>query len=152
MRLYIRDEYISFIENLSRGYDNFDADIIIEIFEELYHYVEYNGTGNSYVEWITEHYKFFMMEIFIWTDIILFKYKKYSIMHDILYSVYYVNFKYGDNKKYFENFRYWLNYLEQHQIGDRKKLSICAEKLISRATYNCKNYKNELIEVDILYF
>ena len=50
------------------------------------HYVEYNGIGNSYVECITEHYKFFMMETFIWTNIILFKYKKYFIMHDILYS------------------------------------------------------------------
>ncbi|MBN1078073.1 SEFIR domain-containing protein [Clostridium botulinum] len=148
--LYVRDEYISFIENLIRGYEDLDSDIFIDIFEKMYHYIEYNGKGNSYISNITEHYKFFITETFIWTNLMLFKYKKYKIMHDILHTNYYVETKQGDNKKSFESFRFWLSYLEENQIGNSKKLSICADKLVERAVYNNKNYKNELIDIDIL--
>ncbi|WP_394888285.1 SEFIR domain-containing protein [Clostridium butyricum] len=150
--LYIRDEYIRFIENLIKGYDELESDIFIDIFEKMYHYTEYNGNGSSYSSNITEHYKFFITETFLWTNIMLFKYRKYKLMHEMLYTKYFVETKYRNDKLYFENFRYWLDYLEENQIGDRKKLSICADKLIERAIYDNKNYKNELINIDILLY
>lgn len=151
--IFIRDEYINFIENLIIGYKEFNSDIIIEIFEKLYQYTEYKGAGNSYNNCITEHYKFFITETFIWTNIILFKYKKYNIMKDILYTRYHVESKFENGTKHFSDFRYWLDGLEsKNNRLNSKRLCICADKLVERSIYKNKNYKDELVEMDILLY
>lgn len=146
----IKDEYIKFLENLIYGYKNFNSDIIIEIFEKLYHYTEYNGTDNSC---ITEHYKFLITETFIWTNLILFKFKKYDVMKDILYTRYHLESKFERESQHFSKFRFWLDGVEsRNQRLDTRRLSICADKLVERTTYNNKSYKNELIEMDIFLY
>ena len=71
----IRDEYLCFIENLIFGYESFNSELIIEFFEKIFAYSEYKGSGNSYTQCITEHFEFIITEMFIWTNILLFKYK-----------------------------------------------------------------------------
>lgn len=150
----IRNEYISFLEDLIKGYIDFNSDIIIEFFEKLYSYTGYKGIGGSWNSTITEHFKFLVMELFLWTNIMLFKYKKYNIMRDILYTRYYVEFKYEQNNKlHFSKFRDWLSQIESRsQRLDLRRLSITADKLTERATYNDKNYKDELVDMDIMLY
>ncbi|UYZ34151.1 TIR domain-containing protein [Clostridium beijerinckii] len=145
----IRDEYLTFLETLICNYKNFDSDIIIEMFEELYKYTEYQGSGN-YGDFMMEHFQFFMTELFIWTNVLLFKYKKYQIIKEILYTRYYIKSRFGSDKCHFSKFRFWLNYLESNQNSPTKYHSIMAEKIIRRSNYKNKDYRDEIIETDII--
>lgn len=145
----IRDEYLTFIENLICNYKNFNSDMIIEVFEELYKYTEFQGSG-SYIDCMMEHFKFFMTELFIWVNVLLCKHKKYEIMKDILYTRYFVKSRFDPEKYYFDRFRFWLSYIEEGQTSTSKLLSVMADKIIKRTDYKNKDYKEQLIEIDIL--
>lgn len=149
----LRDEYLFLIENLIVGYDRFNSEIIVEIFEKLYGYKEYKGTGDSYITSITEHYKFLITELFIWTNIILLKHKKYELIKEILYTRYFVYSKFESGKKHFSQFRFWLQNVEarSNRLG-LNRLSITADKLIERVEYKNKNYKNELVDTDLILY
>jgi hypothetical protein len=145
----IRDQYLYFLENLICGYKNFNSDIIVEIFEELYKYTEFQGSG-SYNDFMMEHFKFLITELFIWTNVLLYKYKKYEIMKEILYTKYFVKSRLDANKKHFFKFRFWLEFIEASQNSNPKRLSIMADKIIERSDYKDKNYKDQIVEMDIL--
>lgn len=149
----LRDEYLFFIENLIVGYDKFNSEIVVEIFEKLYGYKDYKGAGDSYINSITEHYEFLITELFIWTNIILLKHKKYELIKEILYTRYFVDSKFERGKKHFSQFRFWLQNVEarSNRLG-LNRLSITADKLIERVEYKNKNYKNELVDTDLILY
>ena len=147
----IRDEYLCFIENLILGYGNFNSDLIVEFFEEIYAYSEYKGNGSSYKEFVTEHFKFLITEMFIWTNILLFKYKKYQIIHEILYNKYFIKSKFENETIPFINFRFYLSIIENRNSRlETKRICITADKLIERAQYNGKDYKESIIDIDLI--
>lgn len=147
----LRDEYLILIENLICGYDKFNEEIIIEIFEELYSYTEYKGEGNISIACITEHYKFFITELFIWTNLILYKYRRFDIIKELLHTKYFVKSKYRNDSKYFSDFRFWLEGLEHRNNRlELNRLSLTADKLVERSNYNNRDYKVSLIEMDLL--
>ena len=147
----IRDEYLCFIENLILGYGNFNSDLIVEFFEEIYAYSEYKGNGSSYKEFVTEHFKFLITEMFIWTNILLFKYKKYQIIHEILYNKYFIKSKFENETITFINFRFYLSIIENRNSRlETKRICITADKLIERAQYNGKDYKESIIDIDLI--
>ena len=65
----LRDDYIEFIDNWSDNKELFDIDKIIKLFEDLYNYTEYRGT-KSFIDIQTDHYRFFIMELFLYTNMI----------------------------------------------------------------------------------
>lgn len=150
----IRDEYLSFIESLICGYEKFDAEIIIEIFEVLYSYSEYKGKGSSYKTCIADHFKFLITELFIWTNILLLKYKRYKVISEILHTKYFVKSKFSKESIYYSDLRFYVESLEfRNSRLKLNRLCINADKLVERAEYNGKNYKELLIDIDlILYF
>ena len=149
----IRDEFLSFIELLTCGYEKFDEEIILDFFEELYLYTDYKGEGNVQTNGICEHYKFFITELFLWTNLLLFNYRRFSIIKEILNTKYFVKSKYNSEPKCFWDFRFYLAFLESRNNRlDMRRVSLTADKLIERSIYNGKNYKRLLIEVDLLLY
>ena len=150
----IRDEYISFLERLITGYENFNADFILEFFEELYQYKEYKGEGDSYSIYVTDHFKFFITELFIWTNMLLFKYKKYDTIKDILLTKYFVKSKFKSEPLDFVNFRSYIASLDEYRnnrLGSNR-VSITSDKLIERTEYNGKSYKENIIDTDLILY
>lgn len=149
----IRDEYLSFLETLICGYDRFDEDIIIDFFENIYSYIEYKGEGNTYRDFITEHYKFFITELYIWTNLLLFKYKKFNIIKEFTSTKFFVKSKFNSEAKYFSDFRFWLRIMEyRNERLELRRLSLTADKLIERSEYHNKDYKKLLVEIDLLLY
>lgn len=149
----IRDEYLCFIENLIFGYESFNSELIIEFFEKIFAYSEYKGSGNSYTQCITEHFEFIITEMFIWTNILLFKYKKYTIIHEILCTKYLIKSKYKAEPIFYVGFRFSLESMEyRNSRMQLNRVSITADKLIERAIYKGKDYKDELVDIDLILY
>lgn len=149
----IRDEYLCFIETLIFGYDNFNSDLIVEFFEDMYAYSEYKGNGNSYKDFATEHFKFLITEMFIWTNVLLFKHRKYQMICEVLYNKHFVKSKFKNEALTFVNFRFYLNIMEYRNNRLRaNRASITADKLIERAQYNRKDYKESIIDIDLILY
>lgn len=150
--LPLRNEWITFFENLLGGYTNFDEDIILEFFEQLYSYSEYKRQG-SYAVCITEHYKFLITELFIWTNALLIKNKKYKEMHNILYTRYFVKSKSTAGDKPFGVFRFYLQMLESRKNRlNLRRIGITADKLVERSIHNGRNYKELLLDADLILY
>lgn len=149
----IRDEYLCFLETLILGYDNFNSDLIVEFFEEIYAYSEYKGSGNSYKDFVIEHFKFLITEMFIWTNILLVKYRKYKIIYEIIYNKYFVKSKFKNEAITFVNFRFYLKVMEyRNNRLEANRVSITADKLIERAEYNNKDYRESIIDIDLILY
>lgn len=147
----LRDHYLNFLELLILGHDSFTEDIIVEFFEEIYSYTIYKGTEGFSIAFITDHFKFLITELFLWSNLILYRYKKYNIMANILNTRYFVKTKYVKEGLAFRDFRFYLHSLESRNLRlNLRRYSLMADKLIERANYNNKNYKNLLIEIDLL--
>lgn len=149
----IRDEYLKFLEALISGYDKFDEEIIIEVFENIYLYTEYRGEGSTYRDFVTEHYKFFITELFIWTNLLLFKYKKFDVIKELTSTKFFVKSKFNTKAKYFQEFRFYLNIMNyRKQRLNLRCLSLTADKIVERSEYNNKDYKKLLVEIDLLLY
>ncbi|NJJ36745.1 TIR domain-containing protein [Clostridioides difficile] len=147
----LRNHYLNFLELLILGHDSFAEDIIVEFFEEIYSYTIYKGTESFSITFITDHFKFLITELFLWSNLILYKYKKYNIMANILNTRYFVKVKYVKESLAFRDFRFYLKSFESRNLRlNLHRYSLMADKLIDRANYNNKNYKNLLIEIDFL--
>lgn len=147
----LRDFYLNFLEILIVSYEKFNSDIIIEFLENLFKYSEYQGTGNTYHSYITEHFKFLITELFLWINLLLIKHKNYKVMNEILYTKYFVKSKYEHSLKEFSNFRFYLEGIEYNRTK-LQRLSRTADKFIERATLNGKNYKEQIIDCDLLLY
>lgn len=151
--LVVRDECLNFIENLICGYEKFDEGIIIELFETLYSYTEYKGEGNTHIACITDHYKFLITELFIWTNLLLFKYKKFNVIRELLHTKYFILSRFGNVSKDFSELRFYLEALEHRNKRLKlNRLSLTADKLVERSRYNNKDYKRLLVEIDLLLY
>lgn len=149
----LRDFYLSFLENLILGYKEFKSDDIIEFLENLSIYSEYNGDENSYSSYIVEHFKFFITELFLWINLILIKYKKYKMINEILHTKYFIKSKYNNTPIEFGKFRFYLEGVEYNNIRlEKRRLSITADKLIERAIYNGKSYKDQIVDCDLILY
>lgn len=147
----LRDFYLNFLEVLILSYENFNSDIITEFLENLFKYSEYQGTGNSYHPYITEHFKFLITELFLWINLLLIKHKNYKVMNGILYTKYFVKSKYEHSLKELGDFRFYLEGIEQNRTK-LQRVSRTADKFIERATLNGKNYKEQIIDCDLLLY
>ena len=151
----IRDDYIDFLDNWSKNEAIFDIDKIITFFENIYKYTEYRGK-NSFIEQQTDHYKFFIMELFLYTTVILLKNKSYENINILINNKYFIEnrFSSSDNPNSFKIFQCGdlasLNYRNQ-RLGTRY-ISYTTDMIIQRANYNNTNYATQIIDADLLLY
>jgi len=151
--LPVRDDYIYFLDTISKS-KNLDIDLTKKLFEDLYPLTEFQGAGShSSIQF--DQYKFFLLEIFLYTVVILLKNEEYSGLNILLNTPYFVNHRYGNNDGHFSFsiFRFIVDSME-HRNNRLKlnKLSYTAQMLIDRSSVNNINYKNDLIEADMLLY
>lgn len=145
--LPLRNDFIESLELLSLT-DNIEAEHIINFFEEIYKFSEFQGDGSYYRPQL-DHFKFLITELFLYSIAILLKRKKYLLISQILNSDFVLNSKYKDRTNY-TGFRFHLPSLEyrKERLG-LNRLSLHADLLIERVY---KNYLSDLISTDILLY
>ena len=151
----LRDDYIEFIDSWSSNKDLFDIDKIISLFENIFKYTEYQGSG-SFVEEQTDHYRFFIMELFLYTNMILLKNNSYNNVSILINNKYFVQrrFSSSDNPNAFKIFQCGdLSSLSfRNQRLNMRRVSYTTDTLIERAICNGIDYKTQIIEADLLLY
>jgi len=150
----LRDDYIEFLSSICRSKVNFDIDIIVTLFEDLYPYTTFQGSG-TYNELQFDHYKFFITELFLYTVIILIDNNLYQELNVLLSTKYFIRSNYEhENEITFNSFRFYISSLDSSRKSrlNLNRVSITADLLIQRSIVNNKNYKEKLIEADLLLY
>lgn len=152
--LKLRDDYIQFIDTWLSNKDLFDIDKIINLFEEIYSYTQYQGDGR-YSEVQTDHYRFFVMELFLYTNLILLKNGSYENVSILINNKYFIETRISSDNPV--NFRVFhcgdlqsLTY--RNQRLNARRVSYTTDILIERAICNGIDYKYQLIETDLLLY
>ena len=148
----IRDIYFDFLlATITSGY--FSSDFVKDFFENLYNRVP-TAAKNGYSERDFEYYDFLLWESFIGTITILWKYEKYSEIHELVIRKYFLrdNLFFGSNEKIcsFLTFRKYLPILEEECQKNFKQryVSYASKLLIEREKLPYLN-KNALCETDL---
>lgn len=92
-------------------------------------------------------------ELFIWTNALLLKNKRYREIHDILHTRYFVKSKFRDDDKPFGVFRFYIEALESRKNRlNLNRTSLTADKLVERSIHNGRNYKELLLDTDLILY
>ncbi|KWW20288.1 hypothetical protein AS888_19310 [Peribacillus simplex] len=86
----LRNVYIEFIEFYIRESETVDVDLIINFFESLYPIIYTKQNGSLYSENQFDHMKLFVTELMIYTITLLYKYRKYTTIRDLVNNHYFV--------------------------------------------------------------
>lgn len=151
--LPLRNDYLDFFSSLCKSKLFVDIDVIINLFEDIYAHTEFQHNGSN-IDLQFDHFKFFINEIFLYTAVLLIENKMYEKLNLLLSSKYFVKSRkdYKSDGVFFTEF--WfpipsLNKLRKSRLNSNK-ISITADTLIQRSTFNNKNYKEQLWDVDLL--
>jgi hypothetical protein len=150
----LRDDYIEFLSAICRANINFDIGVVITLFEDLYPYTEFQGSG-TYNELQFDHYKFFITELFLYTVIILIDNNLYKELNILLSTKYFVRSKYERDCEFtFNRFRFYISSLESYRKTRLRldRVSVTADLLVQRSTVNNKSYKDKLSDADLLLY
>lgn len=147
--LPLRNDFIDALELICLA-DIVEAEQIIEFFEKIYFFSEFQGNGTNFdVQF--DQYKFLITELFLYSILLLLKERKYTLVSQILNADYYVDTKYSsDRTKNYTDFRFYLKSLDyRKQKLSLNRLSIHAD-LIKERSY--KRYVNDLISTDLILY
>lgn len=143
----LRNDYIEFLSEILKSNINFNIDKIINLFEELYFYTDYSKQNTS-KKCQFDHYKFFIMELFLYTVIELIDYDKFEDLNILLSSDYYIKSQFRSDTVTFPIFRFSLSSLENQYRGNNP----VGVLLIQRSVFKRYNFKQKLLNVDILLY
>ena len=135
--LPLRDDYLQFIDKLTKDDRNFDTDILIRFFEQLP--LHLYPRSDDYQTWRTgeyDHFKFINHELFIYTIAIALRNDNYRILEDLLLSKYFFKVR-GREKAEALNYDYLRNHLDlfdqyYKQSTGRKSDNVHTEVLMNR--------------------
>lgn len=150
--LELRNDYINFIVLLSELKKDFNIEIIISLFERLYKFTQDSRT--TYIKIQFDHYKFFINELFLYTCSILIKNELFVKLNDLLSTKYFLKTNYGEKDAFFTQFSFYIRSLDEL----RKKrlnsnlISITAQLLVDRSKVNGKEYKDNILDTDLLLY
>ncbi|EES90359.1 SEFIR domain protein [Clostridium phage D-1873] len=151
--MILRNNYINILELLCKLKSDFDINIIIKLFENIYSYTQFQGSG-TYSEVQFDQYKFFIREIFIYTISILLENRLFHKANILLQTRYFLKNKYDENNtgRLFPSLYLYvttLDELRKNGLGINK-ISITADMLIKRSNINGKDYSQQIIGTDLL--
>lgn len=149
----LRDIYLEFLEFYIMETEEIDDYLLIEFFQSLYPLI-YTKENNPYFDNQFDHMKFFVMEIIIYTIALLYKYKKYYVIKEIITSSYIVrDHLNNENIGSIGTFRFYPELIESVKLPStqQKYISNAGQLIIERASF--KNItSNELIQADFLIY
>ncbi|WCT14423.1 SEFIR domain-containing protein [Mucilaginibacter jinjuensis] len=153
--LPLRDDYLSFIDKLTKDDRGFDTDILIRFFENLP--LHLSPRGDNYQSWQSgsfEHFKFINHELFIYTVAIALKNDNYRILESLLLSKYFFKSR-GQGQVEaldYDRLRSHFDLLDQYynQLRGRRSDNVYADVLISRVPDFLT--KDDLVAGDLLCY
>ncbi len=152
--LPLRDDYIAYLESLCNYYDELDVDILTDFFERIYSYTQpYEGIS-LYIDCQSDHFKFIVQELFIYTFTILLNNAQYETAGEFLRSVFFVKID-SRSELCHEGyciFRTYIKSLEEYRKGRLKlnRVSLVADLLVQRA--ESKKYSKAILDADLLLY
>jgi len=150
--LPLRNDYIEFISNLCKSGINFEIDIIINLFEDIFKFTEFEGSG-TYYDSQFDHYRFFIKEMFLYTVIVLIENRLFEKLDILLSTKYFVKTKRNHEKGVdFTRFCFDIKSLDYDRNKRLKlnRLSVQADMLIQRGIVQGKDYKSKLVDAELL--
>lgn len=147
--LPLRDDFINALE-LACLADTIESEQLIEFFEKIYAFTEFQGQGSFY-DTQFDQFKFIITELFLYSVAILLKERKYTLVGQLINADYYVDSKYKSGRPLnFTEFRFYLQSLDYHNQKLRlNRLSVHAD-LIKERSYG--RYANDLIITDLFLY
>jgi hypothetical protein len=153
--LPLRDDYLRFIDKLTRDDRSFDTDILIRFFENLP--LHLSPRDENYQSWQSgsyEHFKFINHELFIYTVAIALKNDNYRILESLLLSKYFFKSRGRGSVDPldYDHLRNHFDLVDQYynQLKGRRSDNVQAEILISRVPEFLT--KDELVAGDLLCY
>lgn len=154
--LRLRNDYLDFLCSWLKQKDLFDIDKIISFFESIHSFIFYQGEG-SYVDAQTDHYRFFLKEVFLYTIMFLLDKHYYENANILINNKYFVKDRCSINKephsfKQMFYCRELKSFSQRNQRLGTRFISPTTEVLMQRTTYNGIDFKNQIIETDLLLY
>jgi hypothetical protein len=148
----LRNDYISFLEKITRTELQFDIEILIKFFEKLPLYKRPLDDRGSWSNYEFDNFRFIIHELFLYTIAIPLKNENYKIVEELLYSGYIIKDKY-ETKKELSRFDVFYNYVDifdtyYKQTYSKNFFSPMADFLIKRIPQDFN--QDQLIEADLL--
>lgn len=151
----LRDDYIEFIDNWSSNTDIFDIDRIVMLFEDIYKYTKYQR-NEEFIQEQTDHYRFFVMELFLYTNMILLKNNSYKNVSILINNKYFVStgFSFDDKPNSFKVFHCGelRSLVYRNKRLNARRVSYTTDILMERAICHGIDYKEQIIETDLLLY
>lgn len=151
--LSMRNDYVLFLDMLCKA-KQLNIDLIIKLFEDLYPFTEFQGEGR-FNECQFDQYRFLILELFLYTIVILLKNEEYENINILINSPYFVNRRFSskDNCSAFNIFRFNINSFNIRNVRlNLNRVSVTADILIERSSINNISYKENLIDADIILY
>lgn len=142
----LRNDFVDAIE-LQVMTNSIHSDDIIDFYEKIYRFTESQSSGTFY-ESQFDHFKFFIMESFLYTITILLKYKNYRLVADVINSEFQFDSKYTTKKYNFCKLRFHLRSLEGLN-AESSRLSVHADLMNE---FKHPRYGNELFQTDLILY
>lgn len=151
----LRDDYIQFINKLTKNPNQFDTDILIRFFENLpLLLAPIDESVNSWTDNQYNHFKFIIYELFLYTITIALKNENYKFLEDIFYSKYLVKERYqgGNEPENFTVFYYHFDLVDAYykQLTGGNFASVQAELIIKRIPEDL--VKPSIVQADLLCY
>ncbi len=147
----LRNIYIEFLEFYVRETENFDVQMIIDFFESIYPVIT-TKKDTSFFEQQFDHMKLFVTELMLYTIALLYKYRKYTAIREMIKNHYYVvDHIEREMDGSIGIFNRYPRLIEEAPIPStgQKYISNSGQLIIDRAN-NSKISPAELVEADFL--
>ena len=149
----LRDVYLEFLEFYILETSEINDYLLIEFFESLYPLI-FTKEDTTYFEVQFDHMKFFVLEIIIYTIALLYKYKKYKEIKELISNSYVVrNHHNNELIGSIGMFRFTTSLISSVILpsSQQKYISNVGQLLIERASFKNISSK-DLIEADYLIY
>ncbi len=148
----LRNDYISFLEKITRNELQFDIEILIKFFEKLPLFKRPLDDRSSWNNHEFDNFRFIIHELFLYTIAIPLMNENYEIVEELLYSGYIIKDKY-EPKKEPSRFDVFYNHVEifdayYKQTYSKNFYSPMADFIIKRIPQDFN--QDQLIEADLL--
>ena len=150
----LRNDFISFIDKLTKNESAFDIEIIIKFFEKLPILTSPQDNRSSWSPNEFDNFRFFIQELFLYSIAVGLKNENYKFVEELLYSSYFFQEKYNykTEPQRFNSIYEYIDIIDQYykQTYSQNLSSPMADLMIKRIPEEMN--KDHLINADLLCY
>lgn len=150
----LRNDYIAFLDKLTKSEIAFEIDVLIRFFEKLPLLTTPQDNRSSWTDSEFDNFRFFIHELFLYAIAIGLKNENYKFVEELLYSSYFFKDKYGlkTGPQKFEKLYNHIDIINQYykQTYSQNFFSPMAELMIKRVPAELS--KDNLVDADLLCY